>query len=157
MLLSPLPDAPADVHALDFAWQDEAARLQVSTSSTFDDLVVDVPVAGLRTLSLPGQLPADGRTYFWRVGHDGAWSAPSAFRATNDDEVFEWEKSRSLAARDAHLASARETVLAEGAPGIPAAAEAFGGETSKTEAMAFAYFIVASFTIILILIFRAVV
>jgi len=156
MLLSPLPDAPADAHALDFAWDHAAARLQVSETETFDTLVTDVPVAGLDTISLQGLLPANNRTYFWRVGDDGAWTAPSAFRAASDDDVFEWNKARDLAAHDVQMAALRTHGSVAGAPGMPAVAPWTNGETSKTEAVAFTYFMVASFVILLIVIFRSV-
>ena len=157
MLLSPLSGVPADALALDFAWDDDAARLQVSETDAFDTLVTDVPVGGLNRLSLQGLLPVDHRTYYWRVGDDGAWSAPSAFRAASDDDVFEWNKARNLAARGVELAAMRDTGDVAGVSVRPGAmAQPMGGETSKMEAMAFTYFMVASFVILLILVFRSV-
>ncbi len=55
-------------------------RLQVSTSATFDDTVVDVTQTG--TSYIPTFTPADGTTYYWHVAahHGPLWSPWSASR-----------------------------------------------------------------------------
>lgn len=154
MLRTPLPDAPADAQALEFAWDDATARrLQVSPSPSFDTLVTDVPVEGLNVLSLQGLLPVDQNTYFWRVGDDGAWSDAAAFRAASDDDVFAWNQARAREAHDAQLAAMRR---AYAAPFSDAPDAALFATTSQNEALAFVYFLVASFAILLVVVFRAV-
>lgn len=154
MLLSPLPDAPADAHALDFRWQQDAERLQVSASETFDTLAADVPVRGLDSLTLQGLLPADGRTYFWRVGQDGAWSEASRFRSSSPDAVFEWEKARELAAQETRLEELRSGRMVP--VGSGAAAAGLVAETSAREAQMFVLFLIASFSLIALIVFRSV-
>lgn len=154
MLRSPLPNAPVDAHALEFAWDDAAARrLQVSASSSFDTLVADVPVEGLNVLSLQHILPANHSTYYWRVGDDGAWSEVSPFRAATDEDVFAWNQARAREAHEAHLATMRS---AYAAPFSDAPDASLSAMTSQTEALAFAYFLIASFAILLVIVFRTV-
>ncbi|MBE2187029.1 MAG: hypothetical protein IAE99_09680 [Rhodothermales bacterium] len=154
MLRSPLPNAPADAQALEFAWDDATARrLQVSASPSFDALVADVPVQGLNVLSLQGLVPANQGTYYWRVGDDGAWSDAAPFRAASDDDVFAWNQARAREAHDAQLDAMRQ---AYASPFSDVAEAGLSATTSKNEALAFVYFLVGSFAILLVIVFRAV-
>ena len=76
--LSPSPAATVLGTSTELTWSPvtgaQAYRVQVSTSSTFADLMVDVTSPG-DSYELEGPLQQD-TTYYWRVqaGQDGAWS-----------------------------------------------------------------------------------
>lgn len=158
LLIAPTANGPADSAALAFRWQPGRSaaetRLQISADRQFGAPVCDVAVGTADSLVLHGAVPADGRRYFWRVGTPGAWSAPAAFTAVTDEAVHAWEQARA----DAALRSARDLLRAESAgPATAAVAPpCHTGQTSAREAMLFAYVLVLTALVILLLMYWAV-
>ncbi len=164
VLLSPTAARPADALHTTFSWRAEPARdtrLQVSTSRHFDTLVCDVPTRGLTQLTLDRVLPRLGQTYYWRVGTDGAWSAPAAFVGATDEDVQQWEWARHEEQLRQHNDARRIAEAGGTGRATPAVireemeAPFQVSSTSRTEALLWTYLIIVGFAAVVVLVVRA--
>lgn len=82
-LIGPSDATVANGKRVTFAWeplaQAERYRLQVASTASFDDVIVDEDVGNETAVTVGNQFPTDGDTYFWRVlaGTEAGWGAPS--------------------------------------------------------------------------------
>lgn len=153
VLLAPTACRPADAALATFAWAEPqpGQRFQLAADRAFEQVLWDVPAAGLTQLTLQGALPATERPYYWRVGRAGAWSAPATFHATTDDAVAAWEWARHEATVRAARAAQRAREAAEGRD-AEAASPHLTGATSRAEVLLWVYGLLASFGLALLLI-----
>lgn len=101
--LRPLAGVPVEAGGAAFAWTPvpaaDAYRLQIAADHAFETLRLDLPVGTATEVTVFGQLPEDGRAWFWRVrAGSGPWSAAVRFHATGADAVIAYHAAVRKAA-----------------------------------------------------------
>ena len=151
VLFSPTALRPADATMTTFSWSapsTDGLHLQISTDRGFRKPLWDVPVAGLTQITLEKALPRLGETYYWRVGREGAWSAPAAFEGATDEDVQQWEWARVEAEAIAERAQRREREQAQ-AYAVGAYDPYTTAATTRPGALVWIYLLVVGFSVLL--------
>lgn len=161
----PVPVYPLDRDAVDaraaaFTWEavPEASgyQLQVGSSESFDDPIVDLPFDQTTSLTLFEMLPADAPSLYWRVralfpnNTEGPWS---------DIAVFGTDDTTSEANEDSDDPAAAPASPDTGSPSMKTSPMAAGpaqkAHTSSVMAVAFVLVLVVSFLATIALIMMA--
>lgn len=161
--LTPVASAPVDSVSVPLAWTPvngaTAYHLQVSRSTDFSSIDLDLPLGPSSALTLVKLLPETGVRYVWRIRAQAAgawtpWSTKGSFRASTDDEADVYETAFESARSASEQQRAREALTHSIGQAESESPHTMTGTSSK-EAMSFILAILLASAVVIALVMWA--